>query len=359
MKALEKQWHSKDPGFERTILAGDIGGTHTNLALFGEEGKRIELLYKCVYPTQGIDNFGTPLSEIFDDIRATAPALQPQIACISVAGPAHDNYCKLTNADWAVDGKALSERFGLETRVINDFLALSYSVPLLDLGNSEQVFHLAHTDGSRPSPAGEVMAIVGAGTGLGTGFLVRHGEEYLAYPTEGGHSDFSAHDDETTQLEQFIARQYPFAPGTEPFIAGRGIANIFKFRKSMGMKMTGVLADIDALSDSEKPARISQAVDSSPECREIMRLHTSMYARYAARAALMYLPTGGLFIAGGIAAKNLPLFTEDNHFMRVFESSYKDNIHEVLMRIPVYVVLDYSISLYGAANAARVLIKRD
>lgn len=358
MKALEKQWHSKDTGFGRTILAGDIGGTHTNLALFGEEEKRLELLYKCVFPTQEIDDFGTPLSEMFDDIRATAPSLQPQSACISVAGPAHDNYCKLTNAGWAVDGKAISERFGVETRVINDFLALSYSVPLLNLENRDQVFPLAHTDGSKPQPTGEVMAIVGAGTGLGTGFLVRHGDEYLAYPTEGGHSDFSAHDEETARLEEFIARHYPFAPGTEPFIAGRGIASIFEFRKSLGMQLTGSLAEIDALPDAEKPARISQAVDSSPECREIMRLHTSMYARYAARAALMYLPTGGLFVAGGIAAKNLPLFTENDHFMRVFESSYKDNIHEVLMRIPVYVVLDYAISLYGAANAARVLIPR-
>ncbi len=356
MIASEKKWFANDQSFTRTILAGDIGGTHTNLALFGERDRNFSMLFKCVFSTQKIADFRDPLSEFFDEIQAEAPTLRPSISCISVAGPAHVNYCKLTNADWAVDGHEITEHFGLQTQVINDFLALSYAIPLLDLANEEQIFRLRHTDGSLPTADGQVMAVIGAGTGLGTGFLVRHGDDYLAYPTEGGHSDFAAHDDETARLRSFVARQYPFSPGTEPLIAGRGIVNIFHYRKSQGMKLDGILSEIDRLPDSEKPARISEAVQESDECHEMMRLYISMYARYAARAALMYLPTGGLFVAGGIAAKNLALITEDDHFMRVFESSYKDNIHEVLMRIPVYIVLDYSISLYGAANAARVLL---
>lgn len=356
MEAFEKEWYEREGTFARHILAGDIGGTHTNLALFGEEGRNLTMLYKCVFPTQKISDFQDPLTEVLSEIESVAPALRPSVSCISVAGPVHDDYCRLTNASWAVDGKAVSRKFAIETRVINDFLALSYAVPLLDLNDTTQVFPLSHTDGSRPEPHGEVMAIVGAGTGLGTGFLVRHGEEYLAYPTEGGHADFSAHDGETAALKRFVSAQYPFTPGTEPFIAGRGIVNIFNYRKSCGMEIRGLLAEIDRLPDSEKPARISEATEESPDCREIMQLHIAMYARYAARAALMYLPSGGLFIAGGIAAKNLSLFVENDHFMARFESSYKENIHDVLMTIPVYVVRDYAISLYGAANAARVLM---
>lgn len=355
MEAIEKTWYTTDWHFERHILAGDIGGTHTNLALFGEQGRELSMLYKCVYPTQRISDFREPLSEILSEIRSVRAELAPAVACISVAGPARDNYCKLTNAGWAVDGRQIASTFGLQTLVINDFLALSYSIPLLDLENEQQVVSLAHSDGTRPLPTGEVMAVVGAGTGLGTGFLVRHENDYRAYPTEGGHSDFSAHDEQTAGLKSFVDSQYSCTAGTESFLAGRGVANIFNYFKSRGMRLDGVLAEIDRLPDSEKPARISQATGESSECRDMMRLHTAVYARYAARAALMYLPAGGLFIAGGIAAKNLPMFVENAYFMRLFESSYKENIHNVLMSIPVYVVLDYAISLYGAANAARVL----
>lgn len=343
--------------FPRYILAGDIGGTHTNLALFGENGRNYQMLLKCVFATQRIVDFEEPFADLLNEIRAKAPACFPSIACISVAGPATGNYCKLTNASWAVDGSAVTTRFGIETRVINDFLALSYAMPLLNLQDEEQVAVLAHTDASKPPPNGEVMAVLGAGTGLGTSFLVKQGDDYHAYPAEGGHSDFSAHDEETIGLKRFVETQYPFTPGAEPFIAGRGIANIFNYRKSMGMKIEGILEEIDGSPDSDKPAMISMAASHSQPCREIMELYVSIYARYAARVALMYLPTGGLFIAGGIAAKNLRLLRENDRFMRTFEKSYKDNIHEVLMKIPVYVVRDYSISLYGAANAARVLTK--
>jgi glucokinase len=353
MVTIEKDWYKTNRTFGRYILAGDLGGTNTNMALFGEDGRRLTLLFKCVFPTQQIADFQDPLSVVLDEIRSVDPRLQPSIACISVAGPAHDNFCRLTNAGWAVDGAAITKTFGIETRVINDFLALSYAVPLLDLENEEQIVPLPHSDGSLPRPGGDVMAVLGAGTGLGTSFLVRHQDGYHAYPAEGGHSDFSAYDDQTIGLKRFVEGRYAYTPGAEAFVAGRGIAHIFNYRKSTGMKIEGILEEIDNAPDSEKPERIAKAADKSRQCREIMRLHISIYARYAARVALMYLPTEGLFIAGGIAAKNLPLFVEGEHFMKVFEYSYKENIHEVLMTIPVYVVRDYSLSLYGAANAAR------
>lgn len=357
MDALEKHWYETATSFERYILAGDIGGTHTNLALYGQAGRNLSPIMKTVYATQEVERFSEPLSELLEELRSKSSGLIPSMACISVAGPVHENYCRLTNADWAVDGGEMKKSFGLETRVINDFLALSYSIPLLDLNDEKQVVTLSHTDGSTPTGHGEVMAVLGAGTGLGTGFLVRHGDDYRAYPSEGGHSDFSGHDEDSLELQRFVQQQYAFAPGSEPFIAGRGLTNIFNFRKSRGLAMEGALAEIDAAPESEKPALISKAASDSNECRSIMEHYVSLYARYAARAALMYLPTGGLFIAGGIAAKNLEFFVEEGRFMRVFEKSYKENIHAVLMQIPVHVVVDYSISLLGAANAARVLMQ--
>ncbi len=357
MNALEKHWYESKTDFDLFLLAGDIGGTHTNLALYGQKGRTLSPIMKAVYATQEVERFADPLSELLEELRKKSSELAPSMACISVAGPVHENYCKLTNADWAVDGGEMKKSFGLETRVINDFLALSYAIPLLDLNDDKQVVTLRHTDGSAPAGHGEVMAVVGAGTGLGTGFLVRHGDDYRAYPSEGGHSDFSGHDEDSLELQRFVEQQYSFAPGFEPFIAGRGLTNIFNFRKSRGLTLEGALSEIDAAPESEKPALISKAASESNECRSIMELYVSLYARYAARAALMYLPTGGLFVAGGIAAKNLEFFIEEDRFMHVFEKSYKENIHAVLMKIPVHVVVDYSISLLGAANAARVLMQ--
>ena len=357
MDALEKHWYEPKTDFDRYLLAGDIGGTHTNLALYGQKGRSLSPVMKTVYATQEVERFSEPLSQLLEELHARSGSLAPSMACISVAGPVHENYCKLTNTDWAVDGAEIKNSFGLETRVINDFLALSYAIPLLNLNDEKQVVTLSHTDGSTPVGRGEVMAVLGAGTGLGTGFLVRHGDDYRAYPSEGGHSDFSAHDEDSMELQRFVKQQYAFAPGSEPFIAGRGLTNIFEFRKKRGLTLNGVLAEIDRAPESEKPAMISKAASESGECRSIMDHYVSLYARYAARAALMYLPTGGLFIAGGIAAKNLEFFLEGDRFMRVFEMSYKENIHAVLMQIPVHVVVDYSISLLGAANAARVLMQ--
>ena len=356
MDAIEKSWLLDHGTFDHIILAGDIGGTHTNLALFGETGSRLTMLYKCAYATQKVSSFFEPLGDFLSDIEARNRALRPSLGCVSVAGPARNNYCKLTNAAWAVDGKAVEERFHIRTQVVNDFNALSYAIPLLDREDRNQLLAVPHSDGTLPQASGDVMAVVGAGTGLGTGFLVRHGDDYRAYPSEGGHSDFSAFDEETIELKRFVMRSYPASPGTEPFLAGRGIANIYHFYKSRGMDTANELAEIDALPESERPARISALAKSSASCRKIMQLFVRIYGKYAARAALMYLPTDGLFIAGGIVGKNVPFFLEDNLFMQSFEQSYLNNIHEVLMGIPVYIVRDYASSLYGAANAARVLL---
>lgn len=357
MKAIEAAWLTNQEGFRRYVLAGDIGGTHTNLALFGELTGRLEMLYRCTYPTQEIRSFSEPLELTLQAIEQHSAALRPTTCCISVAGPAVGNTCRLTNASWGVDGDEVTRQHKLRTIVINDFHALSYAIPLLDRNDREQIIPIPHSTGDRPEASGSVMAVIGAGTGLGTSFLIRHGEEYRAYPTEGGHSDFSAFDEETIELKRFVTKSYPSSPGTEPFLAGRGIANIYAFFKSQGMTVQGELTEVENASEPERPAVISRLAGSSPECLRIMRLFVRIYGNYATRAALMYLPTGGLFLAGGIVGKNVSLFLDEHLFMSSFERNYRDNIHDLLMGIPVYIVRDYASSLYGAANAARVLLK--
>ena len=229
-------------------------------------------------------------------------------------------------------------------------------MPLLDIDNPEQITKVPHTDGTCPMPAGERLSVVGAGTGLGTGFLMEVGGRYFAVPAEGGHSDFAAFDDETVELMQFLRPQFGIVPGTEELVSGRGIAHIYHFYKERGMAIRGVLAEIDRVPDDQKPALISTHANDSADCRSIISLFVRLYARYAARAALMYMPTRGLFLAGGIVEKNEGLFLENQLFIRSFEQNYKENIHAVLKGIPVFIVRDYATSHYGAANAAYSLL---
>ncbi len=353
---MKKTWLTRETDFERFILTGDAGGTHTSLALFGNTARTFTMLLKCDFLTKEITSFLDPVSEILAEAASASPALVPTVCCVSSAGPVIDNVCKLTNASWAVDGNAIERRFGFRALAVNDFLALSYGMPLLDVDNPEQITKVPHTDGACPIPAGERLSVVGAGTGLGTGFLMEVGGRYFAVPSEGGHSDFAASDDETVELMRFLRPRFGIVPGTEELVSGRGIAHIYHFYKERGMAIRGILAEIDRAPDDQKPALISAHVKDSPDCRSMMRLFVRNYARYAARAALMYIPTRGLFLAGGIVEKNESLFLEDHLFTSSFEQNYKENIHEVLKSIPIFIVRDYATSHYGAANAAYSLL---
>ncbi|MFZ0035559.1 MAG: glucokinase, partial [Sedimentisphaerales bacterium] len=108
--------------------------------------------------------------------------------------------------------------------------------------------------------------------------------------------------------------------------------------------------------DEDKPALISKNAKDNKTCRDIMSLFVKMYGRFAGGLAIIFLALGGVYLAGGIVTKNEWLFSEDNLFMKNFETNYNPNIRPLLKKIPVYIIKDYSISLYGAANAAVTLM---
>lgn len=355
---MRATWLSAETDFAHVILAGDVGGTNTTLALFGMTDRRFTMLFKASFASQEVRSFLDPVAETLRAVAERGERLKPRMCCVCAAGPVRDNVCRMTNTAWDVDGQAIERRFGIRTVVVNDFAGLSFGLPLLDLENPAQITKLPHSDGTFAPPSGERLAVLGAGTGLGLAFLIESDGRSVAVPSEGGHSDFAPVDEESAELWRFVMEQYGGPPGAEPFVSGRGINNIFEFFKRRGMPVAGILAEIDAASSDERPALISAHAQDSPDCKRIMRRFVGLYGSFAARAALMFLPTGGLFIAGGIVEKNEPLFVEDHLFMKAFEYNYKDNIRAVLMGIPVFIVRDYATSLYGAANAASSLLRR-
>ncbi|MBN2444469.1 MAG: glucokinase, partial [Spirochaetales bacterium] len=312
---------------------------------------------KCSHKSNEIDGLEQPLKDLVTLIKEKNSSVKIDLCCISAAGPVANNYCKLTNCKWDVDGDSIEKALGIKTLIINDFLAIGYGIPTLDVNNPEQITKLATTKGSRPEPEGNVKAVVGAGTGLGVGFLISSNGIYRAHPSEGGHSGFAAYDDETKKLKEYVTEKIGETPGTEPFVSGQGITNIFKFYKDKkNIAMTGIVKEIDAAPDEDKPALISQNAGGNPVCKEIMELFISMYGRFAGSLSVVFMPFSGMYLAGGIVTKNEKLFIENNLFMKNFEQNYNPNIRPVLQRIPVYIIKDYSISLYGAANAAVTLV---
>jgi glucokinase len=342
--------------YDAVILAGDIGGTNTNLALIGKKGGTFTLLMDRHYRTKEEPSLVEPLGRFLEEAAREHRGLAPELCCISGAGPVVDERIVLTNAPWAIDAKAVVSAFSIPTTLINDFMAVSYGVILLDPANPEQITRLPHGDGSLPEPQPGVRLVVGAGTGLGVGYVVKVRSKVEAFPSEGGHVTLPVYDDESRGFQAWLEGSYNFAPGAEAGVSGQGIANIFAYlaeREAASGSLPGPAArEILETEPAERPALVASASGSDPLCAKAMDMFVKLYARVAADHTASFLPAGGVFLAGGIPAKNEEFFLQGGRFMSMYEKSYAKHIRAILAKTPVMIVKDYSISLYGAANAA-------
>lgn len=346
-------WHSKRSDYDATILCGDIGGTNANFALVGVRERKFELMVEWAESSHSISGLIAPIKDGLEAVQEVLGSVRIDRCCISAAGPVANNHCALTNLPWDIDGAQIQAATGIPTRVINDFLAISYGVPLMDIDDPKQITPLPHVDGSLPRPHGDMHLIVGAGTGLGVGIVVQRGNQFLAYPSEGGHTGFAAFDAETEELRRYLTADTGHVSEVEQFVSGRGIANIFNyFRDVRQVRLQGVLNDINNAPDLEKPALIGTHAESNPVCRDIMRLFVKLYAHVCSDIATILLPAGGIYLAGGIVAKNAAYFTEGKQFMYYFAQNFRPAIADMLRKYPVYLIRNYSISLLGAAHAA-------
>ena len=344
--------------FDHLILCGDIGGTNTTLALIGAQQGEFRLLHQARFRSGQLSGVVEPLRETLSQIETQLPGLKPDRCCLGSAGAVHDNVCSPTNIPWKVNGHEIEREFNIPTRIINDFVAISYSLPLMDVRNSDKITPLPHPGGLLPERHGSLSAAVGAGTGLGVGFAVNAAGHCHACPTEGGHTGFAAWDEETYQLKQYVDDRIDQMVEIEHVCSGKGIVNLFGFfRDIRGVAIQGLLKEIDDADDTAKPALISQHADDDSVCHDILRLFVKIYGNVAGNIATLLVPTQGMFLAGGIANKNANLFTEEDWFTHHFLANRNPVIQEMLSRVPVYIVNDYSCSLYGAANAAVSLMQ--
>lgn len=347
------KWQSERLDFECIVLVGDIGGTNADLGLVGITGREYNILAKMRCPSSKIEGLLDPVLHFLDVAEKTDSKLIPQICCISAAGPVKDNFCQLTNCKWGVDGGLIEQATGIETIVINDFLAIGYGIPIFDVNDSKRIVKVPHRDGSYAPDGHGVKLVLGPGTGLGVGYLVPIGEDYIPFPSEGGHSDFAPYDRETRDIYDYMYERAGGKPGAELFISGGGINSIYHYLRGENPHFYDeYLMKIDAVADDLRPALIERYSGVNQICEKTIRLFMGMLGSLAGSLCSIFLPSGGVYIAGGMVARNEYLILNNESFIERFESNYRPSITKILKRTPVYIIKDYDISLYGAANAA-------
>ncbi|WP_028973331.1 glucokinase [Spirochaeta cellobiosiphila] len=356
---MKTNWYiHENHNWEHLIISGDAGGTNTNIAIVGKKATTFDIILECVFPSDDVTVFLDTITKTLEEFKLKFPELPISACCISAAGAVVDNICQMTNQDWAVDGKAIEDKLSIPTVLINDFMAISYSLPLLDINNPKQIEILAHPDGSYPEAHGNVRAVMGAGTGLGVGFSMEYNNQYIACPSEGGHSDFAPYDELTTRLHTYMINKYKEAPAYELLVSGQGLVNIFQFfvEEEEKGELSPEVKEIKNTPDRNKPPLIAQYAEKDALCLKIMNLFIDIYGHAAASLNAILLPSDGFYLAGGIISKNLKYFKENYQFMKSFEKNSAPHIREFLRDVPVYVIKEYSTSLYGAANAGYILL---
>jgi glucokinase len=319
------------------ILAGDIGGTHTRLALFDADPH--EPLALTVYPSR--EHAG--LEEIVAVFLAEHPA-DLEGACFDVAGPVRNGRAKTTNLPWIVDARQVADRVGLRSvEVVNDLAATAYGVGELTSSDLETL------NPGDPSIGGNV-AVIAAGTGLGEAGLIWDGRRYHALASEGSHSDFGPRSDLEVDLYSCLAREDSHV-SYERVCSGIGLVVVYRFlRERSRTQEPAWLAS--AIQDGDAATVISSAglTGRDAVCEHALDLMVSIYGAEAGNLALKLLATGGIYIGGGIAPHILPKLRQHSFLDSL---AAKGRFQAMLERIPVHVILNERAGLLGAARIAR------
>jgi glucokinase len=315
------------------ILAGDIGGTKTNVGLFRATG---ELERQATY--RSLDFAG--LAAIIEDFLGDQPVT---VACLGIAGPVLGNRARAPNLAWEVDGDAVARKIGIPVlRLINDLEATAEGILALEPEELRELNEGASADQG-------TVALLAPGTGLGMSIVARPAGGWLPLPSEGGHQSFAARNRDEAGLREYLAKRFGHV-SIERVVSGPGLKNIYEYIQESGI----------ALPDPEIARRIQHedaaAVISTagrenecPVCVKALEIFLSAFGAVSGNLALACLSTGGLYLGGGIAPKLWPEIA-DGTFLTGFLG--KGRLKRVLEKIPVRLVMNQKTALLGAARRA-------
>jgi glucokinase len=323
------------------ILAGDIGGTKCNLALYETDGKSHRKIIDRRYESREFPGFDEVISKFLHDTRAEtkgAGANAIEAAGFGVAGPVIDHRVKATNLPWIVDAAAVAAQLGTKHVVLlNDLEATGYS--LAHMAPSE----LSILNRGVPSPQ-TTQAVLAAGTGLGEAILFWDGSRHVVASTEGGHTDFAPRTEQEIALLRFMKKHNEFV-SVELILSGRGFHTIHSFLDPSVIHASFEGPEADAAPEITRLALAGEC----PVCVQTLDLWVSMYGAEAGNLALKVLARGGVWVAGGIAVK-IRKKMEDGSFFRAF--CEKEKFAALLAQIPIQMVLNEEAPLIGAMSQA-------
>jgi glucokinase len=321
------------------LIAGDIGGTKTDLAIFSPETGPHVPLAQAKFHSADYPSLQAMVKEFL--VTANKPVDR---ACFAVAGPVIGGKVKTTNLPWVIENFSLAQELNINlqsVRVINDLEAIARAVPILRPSDVRTI------NAGEPVPRGAI-AVIAPGTGLGESFLTWDGSRYQAHSSEGGHSDFAPTDKKQIGLLEFMLKKFDHV-SFEHVCSGIGVPNIYEYLRDVeGIAEKPEVAQLIASAKDHTKAIVDAAMDSrnpSELCRATIEMLVSILASEAGNVALKFLATGGVYIAGGVAVHTLRVVDEPA-FMKRFKS--KGRFAELMGRIPVHVV----VAPAGLAGAA-------
>jgi len=315
------------------ILAGDIGGTKTNLGLFDRQsGKMVRIAYRR-YPSR--EHAG--LDEIVKDF-VTVTCAKVSAAAFGIAGPVVDGKVHTGNLPWVVDGAALARELGVgSVRLLNDLEAAGYGVGMMEANDLETL----HAGVAAPQAPRVVIA---AGTGLGECLLFWTGSKYVPMATEAGHADFAPQTGQQADLWKYIKSRNDFA-SAEMVLSGRGFQTLHEFLNASVRH-----AGFDDPSSDPAPGITQRALSGEcPVCDAAVNLWVDIYGSEAGNLAVRTVARGGIYVAGGIAVKILARMKNGKF---VSAAQHKEKMTDFLKGVPINVVLNEDCPLLGAASAA-------
>ncbi|MCI5149189.1 MAG: glucokinase [Candidatus Electrothrix sp. MAN1_4] len=365
---LLKKSKKKKRGSKMTsrILAGDIGGTKTVLALYDTNGSSelSEIQGTCLAEQTYRNSEFSGFSEIITAFLADQEE-QPTHACFGVAGPIRANRVQMTNLDWELDSPALAAQFGMqEVLLVNDVVATAAGVSHLPEDS------LLALNQGRPDAQGNI-GVLALGTGFGQSFAVPINDNLLPFPTEGGHTSFAPRNQKHIELLQFMftrsgqQRQPPYqSPSVrvEQVCSGMAVPDLYAFMLTRysepeWMREKRVAAEPDALTPLIVQAA-NATIDGGPSCEPALRaiqLLLDILADEAANFALKVLATDGIYIGGGMLPRLLAHIDQDR-FMEIFcRGVYQD----MLADIPIHIITEPKTALLGSRYLAMQAEKRD
>jgi glucokinase len=320
------------------LLAGDVGGTSTRLALFELDAAGPRLTAEARLASRDFDGLEAAVAAFLAEHPADLEA-----AGFGVAGPVVGGRVVTTNLPWVVDAEALAAPLDLpRVALLNDLTATAFGLAALEPTD------LRTLQPGAPGATGSI-AVIAAGTGLGEAALFWDGGRHHPAPSEGGHTDFAPRDPLEQELLTYLMARFGHV-SYERIVSGPGLVNVYEFLRDSG-RFAEQSAVAERLASGDPAAAIAAAALAGEDrlCETALGLLTRVYGAEAGNLALKLLATGGVYVGGGIAPKILPAL-EAGAFLEAFLD--KGRLRPLLERVPLHVILTGRVALLGAARAA-------